>query len=99
MDKGIKLSDPMIVQLVLDHLDVLLILSLLALPIGVLAIIQAVFLLMSLYDVYRSCDPKNCVWYFVLSLVGNVVVEGARCIFLILCKDLDLGMQPQNANE
>ena len=96
LDAGVKLSDPAIVQLLMDNLHILLILSLLALPIGVLAIILAVFYLMALYDVYRSCDPKNCAWYFVLSLVGNVVVEGARCIFLILCKDKDLGMQPQN---
>lgn len=73
----------------------LILLSILAILLSVLTIIQAVFFLMALYDVYRSCDPKNCTLYFVLSLFGNVAVEGAYSIFLILCKDKDLGMPPR----
>lgn len=73
----------------------LILLSILAILLSVLTIIQAVFFLMALYDVYRSCDPKNCTLYFVLSLFGNVAVEGAYSVFLILCKDKDLGMPPR----
>ena len=50
---------------------------------------------MAVYDVFRSCEPKNSTLYLVLSLVGNVVIDGACCIFLILCKDKDLGMPPR----
>ena len=73
----------------------LILLSVLATLLSVLAIIQAVFFLMALYDIYRSCDPKNCTLYFVLSLFGNIAVEGAYSIFLVLCKDKDLGMPPR----
>ena len=73
----------------------LILLSLLTMVLVVLSIIQTVFFYMALYDVFRSCEPKNSTLYLVLSLVGNVVVEGAYCIFLMLCKDQDLGMPPR----
>ena len=56
---------------------------------------QTVYFYIAMYDVFRSCDPKNSTLYLVLSLVGNVVVSGAYCIFLMLCKDKDLGMPPR----
>ena len=73
----------------------LLLIGLLVLPIWVVLIVYIVFFYMALYDVFRSCEPKNSTLYLVLSLVGNVVVEGAYCIFLMLCKDKDLGMPPR----
>ena len=72
-----------------------LLLCLLALPLVVLSVIQTVYFYVAMYDVFRSSDPKNSTLYIVLSLVGNVVVEGAYCIFLMLCKDKDLGMPPR----
>lgn len=69
--------------------------GILAIPLAVVSVIQTVFFYMALYDVFRSCEPKNSTLYLVLSLVGNVVVEGAYCIFLMLCKDKDLGMPPR----
>lgn len=69
--------------------------GILAIPLAVVSVIQTVFYYMALYDVFRSCEPKNSTLYLVLSLVGNVVVEGAYCIFLMLCKDKDLGMPPR----
>lgn len=73
----------------------LILLSLLTMVLVVLSIIQTVFFYMALYDVFRSCDPNNSTLFLILSLVGNVVVEGAYSIFLILCKDKDLGMPPR----
>lgn len=70
-------------------------LLLLALPVAVLSVVHAVYYYMALYDVFVSCDPKNSRLYLVLSLVGNFVVEGVRCVFLMLCKDKDLGMPPR----
>lgn len=78
-----------------DEIGVVLIIMFSALPLTVLAVIQTVYFYMAMYDVFRSCDPSNSTLYLVLSLVGNVVVEGAYCIFLMLCKDKDLGMPPR----
>ena len=78
-----------------DLIGVLLLIGLLVLPIWVVLIVYTVFFYMALCDVFRSCDPKNSTLYLVLSLVGNIVVSGAYCIFLMLCKDKDLGMPPR----
>ena len=78
-----------------DEIGVLLLMCLTVLPLLVLVIIHTVCFYMALYDVFCSCEPKNSTLYLVLSLVGNVVVDGARCIFLMLCKDKDLGMPPR----
>lgn len=69
--------------------------GLLALPLSVLVVIHTVYFYMALYDLFRSCDPQNSTLYIVLGLVGNVVVDGAYAIFMILCKDKDLGMPPR----
>lgn len=69
--------------------------ALLSVPLAVLAIIHTVYFYLALYDVYCSCEPKNSTLYIVLSLVGNVVVDGAYVIFVMLCKDKDLGMPPR----
>ena len=78
-----------------DEIGVLLLICLLALPLLVLSIMQTVYFYIAMYDVFCSCEPKNSTLYLVLSIVGNVVVEGAYCIFLMLCKDKDLGMPPR----
>lgn len=80
-----------------DEIGVLLLICLLALPLLVLSIMQTVYFYIAMYDVFCSCEPKNSTLYLVLSIVGNVVVEGAYCIFLMLCKDKDLGMPPRKA--
>lgn len=87
--------DSIALEALADEIGVLLLLCLTALPLLVLLIVHTVYFYMAMYDVFRSCDPKNSTLYLVLSLVGNVVVEGAYCIFLMLCKDKDLGMPPR----
>ena len=82
-------------ELFADKLVALLLLCIFLLAWLVLVIVQMVYYYMALYDVFCSCEPKNSTMYLVLSLVGNVVVEGAYCIFLVLCKDKDLGMPPR----
>ena len=78
-----------------DEIGVLLLICLLALPLLVLSIMQTVYFYIAMYDVFCSCEPKNSTLYLVLSIVGNGVVEGVYCIFLMLCKDKDLGMPPR----
>ena len=70
----------------------------LTIPMAVLAVIHTVYFYIALYDVYCSCEPKNSTLFIVLSLVGNVVVDGAYAIFMMLCKDKDLGMPPRKEN-
>ncbi len=76
-------------------LNLLALAGILAIPLAVLSVIQTVYFYMAMYDVFRSCDPKNSTLYLALSLVGNFVVSGVYCIFLMLCKDKDLGMPPR----
>ena len=94
IDNGNPVSDiPW--ELVSNEIGALLLLAFSALPLMVLSIVHAVFFYMALYDVFRSCDPNNSKLFLILSLVGNVVVEGAYSLFLFLCKDKDLGMPPR----
>lgn len=73
----------------------LILLSLLSIPLIVLVVIKTVYFYMALYDLYCSCEPNNSTLYLILSLVGNVVVSGAYALFMMLCKDKDLGMPPR----
>lgn len=68
----------------------------------VVAIVQMVFRYMALYDVYRSCDPKNAVAFLVVGIVGGVVLQviglpGALLepIFLLVVHKKDEGMPPR----
>ena len=55
---------------------------------AVLAIVLAVFRYLALYDLYMSCDPDNCLLYFLLSLFLSITMP-----FLIFCnRKKDKGM-------
>ena len=73
-------------------LAVLLYIGVLTLPIWAMIVAYTIFFYMALYDVFRSCHPKNSVLYLVLSLVGNVYINGGYSIFLMLCRDCDWGI-------
>ena len=47
-----------------------------------------VFLYMSNYDLYRSCNPKNAVTFLVLSIIFPVT----QPFFYLACRKKDLGM-------
>lgn len=47
----------------------------------------AVIFYMALYDIYRSCDPKNAVLFLVLSITVNVT----QPFFLFFSRKKDLG--------
>ena len=91
------IESPIVWDMIKDQVGALLIMLFALIPLSVLTIVHAVFFYMAMYDVFRSCEPKNSTLYLVLSLVGNIVVDGAYCIFLMLCKDKDLGMPPRKA--
>ena len=68
---------------------------LLVIPMLVLAIIRTVWFYKALYDVFRSCEPNNGMLYLVISIVTGLYVGGIEAIFLVICRDKDLGMPPR----
>lgn len=73
---------------------VLLLIAICVLLIGVAITYQVVFW-MAMYDLFRSCEPEKSTMYLVISLVGNFMVSGLYSVFMMLCKDKDLGMPPR----
>ena len=80
------------------------VIGLLAVAVGLLAvsITAAVFTYMALYDIYRSCDPKNAVAFLVVGIVGGVVLQTVGLpgvllepIFLLIVCKKDGGMPPR----
>lgn len=67
----------------------------LAIPLLVLGITYTVYFYKALYDVFRSCEPNNSVLYLVVSIVGGFQVAGIYAIFLLICREKDLGMPPR----
>lgn len=66
-------------------------------PALVLLIIIAVFRWMAIYDVFKSCEPKNARVYLLISLLLSfLAVSGLEAIFLFLCMNKDEGMIPKN---
>ena len=67
-------------------------------PALVLLILIAVFRWMAIYDVFKSCDPKNAQTYLLISLLLSfLAVSGLEAIFLFLCMNKDEGMIPKMA--
>lgn len=68
--------------------------ALFSLPMLALAVWQAVFQFIALYEVYKSCDPGNAVLYLVLSIFISI----CQPVFLFISRNKDDGMpkpQPQ----
>lgn len=59
----------------------------------VVAVVLMVFEYIALYDIYRSCEPKNATVYLVLSILVPVTMA----IFVFLCRDKDGGMPPKKS--
>lgn len=62
-----------------------------ALAAGILGIVAYVFREMCMYDLFKSCDPKNVVLYLVLSIFFGFTEP----FFLLACRNKDLGMPPR----
>lgn len=80
-----------------------ILLMLCLLPVMVLAVVLAVFRWMAVYDVFKSCDPKNTTVYFLVGLLGSIfAVSGLESVFMLVCMNKDEGMipkQPEVQNE
>ena len=53
----------------------------------------SVFRQISMYDLYRSCDPKNAVPYLVFGILFGVLEP----VFLMILRNRDEGMPPRKA--
>lgn len=58
---------------------------------GILGIVAYVFREMCMYDLFKSCDPKNVV----LFLVRSIFFGFTEPFFLLACRNKDLGMPPR----
>lgn len=86
------LIDPMV-----QNLKQVIGIVLLSIPLAGCAVTSAVYYWMSMYDVFRSCDPSNSVVFLVVSIVGGMFVEGIESVFLLVDQNKDLGMPPRKA--
>ena len=53
-----------------------------------------VFRQISMYDLYRSCDPKNAIPYLVFGILFSILEP----IFLMILRNRDDGMPPRKAD-
>lgn len=83
------------VELSEDSAGAVLLMLAVSLPLTGVAIAYEILFWMAMYDLFRSSDPANSTMYLVISLVGNFVVTGLYSVFMMLCKDKDLGMPPR----
>ena len=72
-----------------------LVVMVLSLVMLVLSIIAYVFMCISLYDYFRSCDPSNAVVFLVLGMVISVIMP----VFLFVVRNRELGMPPRKPIE
>lgn len=81
-------------------LGVLVLLLLCMLPLIVLLIVKAVFRWMSIWDVFKSCDPRNAQLYFLVGfLLGLFKISGLETVFMVVCMNKDDGMTAPTSEE
>ena len=67
----------------------------LTIPLIGVAISYTIVFWMAVYDLFRSCDPKNSTLYLVISIVGGMMLEGLHSVFMLVCREKDAGMPPR----
>lgn len=93
---GSDLSDMNpIIQATADNIGWFFLLIALTIPLIGIAITLTIHTWMAIYDLFRSCDPSNATVYLVVSIVGGFVVSGVQTIFMMICREKDLGMPPR----
>lgn len=60
---------------------------------GILSLVNAIFLYMALYDIFASLEPANATLYLVLSILFNIT----QPFFLFCNRKKDGGMPPRRA--
>ena len=65
------------------------------LPLIGVAIATVIIRYMAMYDIYKSCDPGNCVLFLILS----IFISYTEPFFLFFARNKDLGMPPRKPQE
>jgi hypothetical protein len=60
----------------------------LAIAAALLAIVLKILAVLALYDLFRSCQPKNALLYLLVSTFIGVTTP----VFMLLCYKQDLGL-------
>ena len=47
-------------------------------------IMLAVFRLIAVYDMFQSCDPSSAIWFFIISIVLPIIINGLAFVPSIL---------------
>ena len=89
------LDDDFLLESLGHNLGQLLLLIGLTIPLVGVVITGAVYKWIAIYDLFRSCDPSNATVYLVVSIVGGFVVDGIYTVFMMICRNKDLGMPPR----
>lgn len=69
--------------------------AILGLVLLALSVILIVVRCMSLYDLYRSCQPDTAVVFLVIS----ILIYGAEALFLMIVRNKDEGMPPRKPEQ
>ncbi len=78
-----------------NNLGQLLLLVVMIVPLAGLAITSTVYKWIAVYDLFRSCWPAKAKLFILLSVFGSFVAEGVHVVFMLLCRNKDLGMPPR----
>lgn len=93
---GAELPDKkFIVEGLVNNLGQLLLLIVMIVPLAGLAITSMVYKWIALYDLFRSCWPSKAKLFILISVFGGLVAEGVHVVFMMLCRNKDLGMPPR----
>jgi len=82
------MTEAQIAQMILGPVMTVLVFSMI---LSVIAIVLLVFRCISMYDLYRSCQPDNAVLYLVLGIFFNFLEP----VFVMLVRKKDEGMPPR----
>lgn len=85
------MDDTVAAQLLTAISGPVIVMALLSLPLLVIVIVYLVQYLTAMHDIYKSCDPGNATLYLVLGIFFSFTVP----IFLMICRNKDNGMVPQ----
>lgn len=78
-----------------NNIGQLLLLIVTIVPLVGLAITSMIYKWIALYDLFRSCWPSKAKLFLLISIFGGFVAEGIHSVFMVLCRNKDLGMPPR----
>ena len=87
-ERGEYMSEAQIMNMIMTPYLNMMGLSLIA---SVLSFVQMIFMYISLFDLYESCNPDKAPLFLVLSILFGIL----QPFFIFSCRNKDLGMPPR----